>query len=186
LRQGDCVWDIGANVGHYTKLFADRVGASGKVFAFEPSPANFERLCAACVSFPNVTLLQVALGKGNGRLRLKQGPDDLGATSRILDTESGGLVVEVRSGASLISSGGALPPNAVKIDVEGFEFEVLQGFAVHLKNPALRVIGVEIHFGILKQRGMPEAPKEIEDMLCRSGFSVRWPDISHILAVRKV
>lgn len=29
LAHGDCVWDVGANVGHYSRLFADRVGSSG-------------------------------------------------------------------------------------------------------------------------------------------------------------
>ncbi len=33
IRQGDVVWDIGANVGVYTVLFADRVGPSGTVVA---------------------------------------------------------------------------------------------------------------------------------------------------------
>ena len=44
LRQGDCVWDVGANVGYYTRSFCDRVGDAGFVFAFEPSPANYVRL----------------------------------------------------------------------------------------------------------------------------------------------
>lgn len=184
LQQGDCVWDVGANVGYYTRLFSERVGERGKVFAFEPSPVNFERLSTACATLDNVTLFQSGLGKENSKLRFQQGTDDLGATSRIVDAESEGLAVDIRSGASLISSEDALLPNAIKIDVEGFEYEVLEGLGEHLKNPGLRVIGVEVHFGILKERGVPRAPQEIEDMLWRNGFSVSWPDSSHILAVR--
>jgi FkbM family methyltransferase len=184
LRQGECVWDVGANVGYYTRLFSERVGEGGKVFAFEPSPVNFKRLSTACEALGNVTLLQSGLGKENSKLRFQQGTDDLGATSRVVDAESEGLDVEIRSGASLIGMKDALPPNAIKIDVEGFEYEVLDGLGEHLKNPELRVIGVEVHFGILKERGVPHAPQQIEDMLCRDGFSVSWPDSSHILAVR--
>lgn len=184
LRQGECVWDVGANVGYYTQLFSERVGKEGKVFAFEPSPVNFKRLTSACSSLGNVTLLQSGLGVTNGKLRFQQGADDLGATSRVVDAEAEGLDVEIRSGTSLISTKDALPPNAIKIDVEGFESEVLEGLGEHLKNPGLRLIGVEVHFGILKERGVPHAPQQIEDMLCRDGFSVSWPDSSHILAVR--
>ena len=45
LHQGDLVWDVGANVGFYTKVFAERVGETGCVFAFEPAPATYEKLC---------------------------------------------------------------------------------------------------------------------------------------------
>ena len=39
IRPGDCVWDVGANVGFYSELFIDAVGPAGKVISFEPSPA---------------------------------------------------------------------------------------------------------------------------------------------------
>jgi hypothetical protein len=47
IHPGDLVWDIGANVGVYTFLFADRVGPSGAVVAFEPSPRPYATLQAA-------------------------------------------------------------------------------------------------------------------------------------------
>jgi hypothetical protein len=40
LRPGQCVVDIGAHVGFYTVLAAERVGPSGRVIAFEPDPGN--------------------------------------------------------------------------------------------------------------------------------------------------
>ena len=154
------------------------------MFAFEPSPINFKRLAAACATLGNVSLMQAGLGKGNSKLRFQQGADELGATSRVVDAGAPGMDVEIRSGASLIAMKDALPPNAIKIDVEGFEYEVLAGLGEHLESPGLRMLGIEVHFGILKERGMPRAPQQIEEMLCRSGFVVSWPDSSHILAVR--
>ena len=44
LMRDQIVYDIGANVGFYTLLAARRVGSSGKVYAFEPSPANVAHL----------------------------------------------------------------------------------------------------------------------------------------------
>ena len=183
LQPGDCVWDVGANVGYYTRQFSDRVGDGGVVFAFEPSSTNFTRLDAACAELSNVRFIQSGLGRENGKLAFQQGADDLGATSRVVGT-TGGVVVDIRSGVSLIENGDASFPNAIKIDVEGFEYEVLEGFGDHLGETALRSIGVEVHFGILKERGMPQAARQIEDLLRGHGFVIQWPDSSHMLAIR--
>lgn len=185
LRRGDKVWDVGANVGYYTRMFAEKVGSTGVVCAFEPSPVNYPRLLAATVGNPQVTHLQVGLGSENGRLSFQQGADDLGATSRVVDNANGGIVVEIRTGANVIEAGDAPVPNAIKIDVEGFELEVLKGLGRYLEDRAVRVIGIEVHFSILKSRGMQHAPAEIERLLKSSGFSVEWPDSSHLLARRR-
>jgi FkbM family methyltransferase len=44
LKTGDIVYDIGANAGFWSLLFAILIGSSGRVVAFEPSPTNFARL----------------------------------------------------------------------------------------------------------------------------------------------
>ena len=41
VREGDVVFDIGANLGHFTLLFSDLVGRRGEVHAFEPVPPTF-------------------------------------------------------------------------------------------------------------------------------------------------
>lgn len=148
---------------------------------------NFTRLRSACDSLGNVQLRQIGLGREDGTLSFVQGGDDLGATSRVIDAAphaGGQLLVEIRAGQGLIQEGEVMPPNAIKIDVEGFELEVLQGLGTQLGDPALRAIGVEVHFGILQERGMADAPKRIEHLLAQSGFSVHWPDSSHLLATR--
>lgn len=185
LRPGDVVWDVGANVGYYTRIFLDRVGPQGKVIAFEPSPTNFNKLANTCSEVENVVLRQVALGKEDGTLPFSQGEDDLGATSRVGEYTGGDCLVDVRAGAGLIQSGDVEPPNAIKIDTEGFELEVLEGLGPRLTSSILQTIGVEVHFGILNERGMKSAPAQIEGILRNSGFSISWPDSSHLLATRK-
>lgn len=185
IRPGDCVWDVGANIGYYTRLFAERVGQEGKVFAFEPSPVNFSRLVQQCAALNNITLLQCGLGKSDGQLHFEQGEDELGATSRVTGNNSYGMVVEIRAADSLLAEGIATVPNVIKMDVEGFEWEVIEGMTTLLKQPCLRTIGIEVHFGILKERGMGHVPQEIEQLLCNSGFSLTWPDSSHVIAARK-
>lgn len=184
IRPGDCVWDIGANIGYYTRLFAERVGQEGSVVAFEPSPVNFKRLVEQCASLRNVTFFQHGLGKSDCKLYFEQGKDELGATSQVTRTNSSGVVVDIRSGDSLLVDGKVNTPNIIKMDVEGFEWDVLEGMEGLLKQSHMRAIGIEVHFGILNSHGLERVPQQIEQLLSASGFSCRWPDSSHILAVR--
>ena len=185
LIEGDCVWDVGANIGYYTTLFARKVGESGSVFAFEPSPDNFLRLTTSCAGFKNVRLLPFGLGQKNAQVSFVQGTDELGATSHVVDgLASDDTKVDLKSAFSVISEDLAKKPCAIKIDVEGFEYEVLLGLSNELYNSGLRLIGIEMHFSVLESRGMKNAPIEIEKLLFNSGFKISWPDSSHLLARR--
>lgn len=188
IRQGDVVWDVGANVGLYSRKFSDIAGPSGEVFAYEPSPANLQRLNAAVASLLNVTVIPVALGEHEGVVVLEQGNDSLGATSRIVekpDRESVRQVeIQLSSGDHLISSGAVTMPNVIKIDTEGFELDVLRGLRQTLQEKILRVLCIEMHFRLLQERGLPNAPSDIEKLLVSSGFSLTWPDASHLIATR--
>jgi FkbM family methyltransferase len=183
ISLGDTVWDIGANIGMYTVRFANLVGASGLVVAFEPSKVNFLRLTHSCESLRNVELQPFGLGEVNGNVRFQQGADDLGATSRICEDSEVGEVVEVRVGDDLIAEG-LSAPSVIKMDVEGFEGEVLKGLSRRLLSPELIAVGIEVHFGILRDRGRGNMPRQIEKMLRDAGFRIDWPDTSHILATR--
>jgi len=186
IRPGDTVWDVGANVGFYSKKFSDIAGSSGKVFAYEPSPANLQRLNEAVASLGNVTVVPVALGECEDVVEFEQGNDPLGATSRIVDkvvkSSEKQVKVHVSSGDHLVSSGVAAMPNVIKIDTEGFELDVLRGLKQTLRQKNLRTLCVEIHFGLLNERGLPNAPSDIEKLLVSSGFSLVWTDASHIVA----
>ncbi|MCX7177144.1 MAG: FkbM family methyltransferase [Proteobacteria bacterium] len=188
IRQGDVIWDVGANVGLYSRKFSDISGSSGKVFAYEPSLANLQRLNEAVATLANVTVMPVALGEGEDVVVFEQGKDPLGATSRIVDKaagESAGQVeIRITSGDLLISSGAVAIPNVIKIDTEGFELDVLLGLRQTLLDKRLRVLCIEMHFGLLQERGLPNAPSDIEKLLVSSGFSLAWPDASHIVAAR--
>lgn len=184
IHRDDCVWDIGANVGYYTRSFAERVGTGGTVFAFEPSPANFERLKEQTATLQHATPLQCGLGETDGQVFFQQGADELGATSRVTEHASSGLLVTIRSGDSLLAEGLAYNPNVIKMDVEGFELSVLSGMPGILRLPQLRAVGIEVHFGILKERNLAQAPQQIESLLRDAGFTLNWCDSSHLLAVR--
>jgi hypothetical protein len=90
-------------------------------------------------------------------------------------------MVTVIPGDSLLAS---LPqPDVVKIDVEGFEPEVIRGMPNALRS--VRAAFVEVHFAILENRGMLQAPSDIVANLRSLGFTtIKWVDASHIMALR--
>lgn len=188
LREGDCVWDVGANVGYYTMRFADVVGRQGRVVAFEPSPSNFARLQANVGGRSSITLVPMGLSSEAGPAWMRQGEDDLGATSSIAgpqDRESGRVEqVQLERGDRLIQSGAFPAPNVIKVDVEGHEAEVIGGLSATLRHPALRAIFVEMHFAVLSARGRSNVPREIEQTLGSAGFEIKWTDPSHLYAMR--
>lgn len=184
LRKGDVVWDVGANVGYYTKRFAETVGPDGHVVAFEPFPATAQRLRAYMQDTPNHSLHMLALGAEDGEVTMQAGGDDLGATSRIIASAGDGVAIRIATGDGLLGRNEVPAPTVLKIDTEGFELDVLQGMAELLERPQVRAVFVEVHFGLLAERRQPYAPGEIERLLKLTGFATRWVDPSHIAAER--
>jgi FkbM family methyltransferase len=188
LRPGDLIWDIGANLGLYTKMFAQRTGNTGRVFAFEPVPSTFEQLCRETRDYPWVQNEQIALSDFDGVCRLLVGESDtVGHLENFAgETITGTSVdVPVMCGNSYWKKTG-MTPNLLKIDVEGFEEEVLNGMKSLLAAPELRAVFLEVHFEILESRGRSDAPLRIEKLLHTKGLFPRWVDYSHIVAKREV
>lgn len=188
VRDGDCIWDVGANRGWYTRQLSQWAGPRGHVYAFEPDPLNITRLGEAIAAIDNVTVLPLGLSDGNRQASMRPGDDRLHATSMIVphaDPADNRLeTVALMSGAAVLQGGRAAPPNVIKIDVEGHEFEVLQGFGDGLRDPQLRSLFIEVHFGILSRQGRADVPARIERLLTGNGFNVGWLDPSHLHARR--
>jgi FkbM family methyltransferase len=129
LREGDTAVDVGANHGWYSLVMANAVGPTGTVHAIEPVPPLIQALRANLARNPNleVHVHPVAVGADEGDLELHVFPDlphghasaaTLGRSS--YHTHRAPL----RRLASLLA--GARPV-LIKVDVEGFEPEVLTG-----------------------------------------------------------
>ena len=187
IKPGDVIWDVGANVGYYTRKFSDSVGSAGQVFAFEPFPATAARLRAELTRIETVTVLPVALGAETGTVSMREGDDEFGATSRIVAQAAGEsrvTCVDIATGDSIFSQCLAAAPAIIKIDTEGFELDVLNGMQEILNRATLRAVFIEVHFGILAERGLSAAPGRIERLLSEKGFRNRWLDLSHLAAYR--
>jgi FkbM family methyltransferase len=185
------VWDVGANVGFYTQQFLDR--GARHVTAFEPAPEAVlelrRRFGLASACDGRVTIIPAGLSDTSGLVRFSA--DGASALNRIVDVGQTGrddsvnnVKVAVLRADAMLKDYGIAVPNLVKIDVEGFELEVLRGFGELLGSPKLRSVFVEVHFRRLHERGLNTAPTEIVSLLTGHGFQVEWLDLSHACATR--
>jgi FkbM family methyltransferase len=144
LRPGDLFADVGANVGTYSVLAAS---TGAKVVSFEPIPATFESLLDNL--HLNRLLAQVdarnlAIGRSEGHIQMVADQD---TTNQVLP--SGGIyagetvnVPQATLDTALRESGA---PRVIKIDVEGFESDVLAGAEGVLSDEALQAVVMELN-----------------------------------------
>lgn len=129
VREGDVVYDIGANVGFFTLLAAKLVGGRGAVYSFEPLPRNLEYLRKhISLNDASAHVLDVALSSSAGTARFAVASS---ASMGRLDA-AGDIEVRCETIDQLVRSGRIAPPRFLKIDVEGAEHDVLTGGAESL------------------------------------------------------
>lgn len=178
IRPDDCVWDVGANTGFYTEQLARR---ARHVVAFEPISENMERLRAR--RLVNVRCVQAALGDTEGVVTMAINAQYSSIVeSPYVPSNAARETVAVKIGDKLLSE---LPrPAILKIDVEGYEPEVIRGMQQVLCD--VRGAFIEVHFAILERRGMRQAPAAIVRTLKKLGLTnIKWVDASHIAALRE-
>ncbi len=124
LRKDAVVLDIGANIGVWTRLLSAHCTA-GHVYAFKPSPTTVRQLERNCGMRPNVTCVPCALGARNGTALFSG--EDVDPKLRSLQSATAGATVEVitRRLDEWVGETGITRIDFVKIDVEGFEEDVL-------------------------------------------------------------
>jgi FkbM family methyltransferase len=127
LSEGCVVADVGANIGVYSKFFAQCVGPTGRVHSFEPSLENFARLRQTIATFSNVRVNQLAVSDTTGESLLYVS-EELNVDHRSYPTEG-----EARKAVSIRStrlddyfrSGERV--DLIKMDIQGYELHALRG-----------------------------------------------------------
>ena len=160
LREGDLFLDIGANVGSYTVLASGICRAV--TWAFEPDPGtvrNLKRNIAINSLEALVTIYELALGSAEGEVPFTVGLDTVNKVAA-----SGEKNVRITRQERLDTLVGAAKPAMIKMDVEGYEEEVLRGALDLLENECLKVIELET------------VTPEINKMLLRTHFESSYYD----------
>jgi FkbM family methyltransferase len=166
LRIDDVFFDIGANVGSYT-LLASGVCKSSTT-AIEPAKLTFNLLCknVQLNSLQNkVTLINaVAGGLASSSVVFSQNEDTTNHVIANDESATGIMTVPVITLDSLLKTAA---PALIKIDVEGYETEVLKGMAKTLRHPNLKAIIIELN-GSGVRYGFDE--NKIHELLLLNGF----------------
>ena len=164
LRAGDTFWDVGANIGLFSLLAAKVVGPKGRIFSFEPAPDVFQLLCANIRGLRTIRAIQCGVGNADSVATFAaQGVSSAASfveevtkinQSFLPEIPIRKVEVNIRKLDTLVKE--LVEPNLVKIDVEGFEFEVLKG-ARELLSTVRPTLIIEIHPPQLKLSGGTEA-----------------------------
>ncbi len=141
IQPGWTVYDVGGHIGYLSLYFAKFAGPQGKIHVFEPGENNLPYLERNISGHANITLVRVAVGAAPGRATIYL--ENLAGQNNSLVPE----FAELARNAALAGAGAGkvtprdiavttldlhsaatrTMPDFVKIDVEGFELEVLQG-----------------------------------------------------------
>lgn len=125
LSDGDTFVDVGANVGYFSRLACRLVGTSGSVHCIEPLPSALRLLKMNTSEFSNVTIHEIAATNehGLGRFAVRKHGD----TSSLDETTEAQDIISV--GLDTLDNVLSDEPriDVIKIDVEGYEIEVLRG-----------------------------------------------------------
>lgn len=124
------VVDIGAHIGAFTMLAALRAKA-GRIFAYEPTPENFELLSENVTlnRLRNVLIFPLAVGARKGKLKLTLAPNNTGGHTAFPKEGSPGryICADGTTLEDIFERHGLRRINLLKIDCEGGEYPIVLG-----------------------------------------------------------
>jgi FkbM family methyltransferase len=198
LRPGDVMVDVGANLGIMTLHAAKCVGPSGRVIALEPHPVYFNRLREHIEmnAISNIEPFNIAAGTFQETRAIFDVPSNIGRSSLIspdCDHVIGGAV-KVQSLDDHLAATGVAEVRFLKIDVEGFEAEVVAGALKTIRrtsvismecDPQLPTSGLDPFFALkaIMETGMYECFGFRDTKFCPSPL-VKITDQGHWLSIK--
>jgi FkbM family methyltransferase len=174
LNRGDTFIDVGASFGHYTTLGVVLVGPTGRVFAFEPSPVANRVLEESIVAskIENVVLTKSAVGKANGSVSLfmpttrsLHSPSILRSDPRFREIQVPVVALDYFEPLNHIPQ-----VRVMKVDVEGYEPDVLAGAENLIKEKRIKNIFCEFNSWWLERNST--TPKQLRERFLDLGYEI--------------
>lgn len=157
VNESDNILDIGTNIGSTILQFANRTGEKGRIIGFEPDPHNFNECQKniALNNFNNIEVLPIGLGHEKGEFQLVvDTPSNRGGNRIVMNDDNSPIstTVNVETVDNVIKDKNITQISLVKIDVEGFEMNVLKGAETLILRDA-PIFFIEVNDNNLKQAG---------------------------------
>jgi FkbM family methyltransferase len=174
LSPGDVFVDVGASFGWYTTLAASLVSETGKVFAFEPSPIASKVLenMISESNYSSIVLTRAAVGSQNGTVslflpttRYLHSPSILPSDPEFIPTT---VPIVALDYFSLLDNVPKI--KHMKIDVEGYEPDVLAGMERLMGKKRIENIICEFNSGWLERNSV--TPHQLFDHFIEFGYQV--------------
>ena len=150
LRPGDCYYDVGAHSGFFCLIAARSVGPSGAVVAVEADPQNASVLKSniARNNLAQIAVVEAAVWSSTGEVTFEQATEASNRTQGRVSSGGNGKSIRISVPAvrldDLVYGAGRPAPHLIKMDVEGAEWEALQG-AQRLLSEAKPKLLCEVH-----------------------------------------
>jgi len=159
VTKGNTIIDIGANIGYYALQEAQLVGEWGRVYAIEPVVESMEMLKRNIKlnEYKNIKTYDMAIGNYTGKVSMNIHPlRNLSSISGISSRTGDSRMVDITTLDKFIENN-VYPdiPDLIRMDVEGYESEIIKGMANLLNSQLPLKLLVEIHFNILREKSIP-------------------------------
>ena len=179
IKRGEVVYDLGAHRGYFSLLASRIVGEEGKVFAFEPLPENVRFIVAHAElnGCENIFPRPYAITRRAGSVTITNLADHLANTTRVesprFSPQAPKLQVEARALDELVGRG-LPPPQFMKIDIEGSEYDALVG-AREILERNRPLLYVSVHENHLKG-----VEKQCLELLSETGYCLTLVDTNEL------
>lgn len=176
--EGDVVVDIGAHIGIFTNFLAEQVGASGKVYSFEPAPLTY-KILQHTIDYNNlkgnVEAYQVAVSDKEDELTFYiYDNSKISSGNSFSDHNTAGqnpipITVKTVSLDDFFKNKQAANISFIKIDAEGAELEILKGAEKTIKAHK-PFITLEVHPKVFTP--VDKVMNELYELIIAYGYSV--------------
>ncbi len=150
------VFDVGANVGNFSEAIIKN-NFNSKIYAFEPVKSTFEKLVKNLDKNSNLDFQKLALGDTEQKISINVFDEKnsvLNSLNPHAMNKDGGESeeIEVQRGDYFCGKNNISHINLLKIDTEGFELNVLEGFSRMLNSKNVDLIYLETGFNFINKR----------------------------------
>jgi FkbM family methyltransferase len=186
LKSSDTLVDIGANIGYTTLLFS-KACSKGKILSIEPSKELFNTVESHLQlnGIKNVTCLNIGLGDQEKTAMLYKVSENNSGMNRVFEnteTSYNSESVKIKTLDAVLSEQKIEKVNAIKIDVEGYEFKILKG-ALNTIKTNKPILFIEIDDLNLKEQHT--SPKEVFNFLKDLNYSIQEATTLKPVAIEK-